>query len=49
MKSTVLGVAAALVLLLGLSACGIDGAPKPPDGAKLKVTGDARFGYTGKI
>lgn len=42
------------VLALGLAAlvagCGADGAPEPPEGgAKLKVSGDARFGVVTRL
>lgn len=42
----------AFLALLALAACGVDGAPEPPDGAKpgvkgITITGDARFGVYG--
>jgi len=39
---------AALLALLALTACGIDGPPSPPPGS-IDVSGDARIGVVGEL
>ena len=38
-----------LALLLGLAACGADGAPEPRTGTGLVVTGEAKIGVSGRL
>jgi predicted small lipoprotein YifL len=42
--------AVVLAILLGLAACGVDGAPKPPAAKSgFSVTGDVAVGVSGQL
>jgi hypothetical protein len=46
----VLSLVAAAVVVLGLlAACGVDGAPTPPAETGVSVTGEAAVGVTGRL